>query len=166
MTVITTKRLTLGLYHQGKGHLETMVRWLNDSSITRYSEQRHQCHDVESQLHYVMDGPRIFREIHAEEKFIGTITAHIDEDNSVANVGILIGEKSEWGKGYGTEAWIALCDHLLNNGIRKVEAGAMSINLGMIHIFRKSKMFYEGRRHAHFLCGQETVDMVLWGKFS
>jgi ribosomal-protein-alanine N-acetyltransferase len=179
MTLIPTDRLRLlPPSHTTANTIQTMVKWLNDPDVVRYSEQRHKKHDAESQAHYVVETD-LFREIHirdypdgeANRKFIGTITASIDAPNSVADIGILIGAKEEWGKGYGTEAWTGFIEHLLNHGIRKVEAGCMSINIGMKNVCRKSGMVYEGRRLSHFLLVKndhlrsELCDMDLWGKF-
>lgn len=160
-----TERLRLVPSVMDPSPIHRNVQWLNDPKVVRYSEQRHRQHTYESQFHYVGNGPSIFREIHADDAFIGTITATIDRNNDVADVGIMIGEKSVWGNGYGYEAWAGFCDYLFENGVRKIEAGAMSENRPMIGIFRKYKMEYEGRRSEHFLLGEELVDMVLWGKF-
>lgn len=142
-----------------------MAGWLNDPEVVRYSEQRHFRHSEETQAVYLHMMGENLKEIHVGQNFIGTIAAHVDKNNSVANVGILIGEKTAWRKGYGEEAWTAFCDHLLSHGIRKVEAGCMAINFGMIHICRKYRMFFEGNREGHFLCGGELIDMIMWGKF-
>ena len=168
MTVIKTKRLELRKYDPDRGErLETMARWLNDPQVVRFSEQRLRRHDWESQHEYIHEGPDIFREIHAGNEFIGTITANIDRHNAIADVGILIGEGSIWGQGYGTEAWIAFCDHLFLHKVRKVEAGAMSVNAGMISIFKKSGMTFEGFRNDHFDLGDgKYAHMVMWGKFA
>ena len=166
MTVITTERLELRKFNSDRGErLVQMVQWLNDPEVVRYSEQRHRKHDCEDQLNYIDNGADIFREIHAGDQFIGTISAYIDRPNSVADVGILIGDKSVWGQGYGTEAWIAFCDHLFLHKIRKIEAGAMNLNKGMIAIFQKYRMHFEGYRNSHFIVDKEPVHMVLWGKF-
>jgi len=169
VTTITTDRLLLVRSEQWPVHssrLQRMVSWLNDKEVVRYSEQRHKHHTLETQQQYIQDGPDVFREIHAGDRFIGTISAYIDKPNGVADVGILIGDKSVWGKGYGTEAWIAFCDSLFSNKIRKIEAGAMSINSRMIGIFRKSGMHFEAFRENHFLHEGEPVHMVMWGKFA
>ena len=113
----------------------------------------------------MMTRPHKYMEIRTDNTIIGTITAHVDPYNDVADVGIMIGEKNLWGNGYGPEAWQAFCDYLLGNGIRKVECGCMSINFGMKHICRKTGMNYEGRRFAHFLVGEDTVDMLYFGRF-
>ena len=168
MSNIVTKHLTLVKSNVSNQHLNLMVAWLKDPDVVRWSEQRHQHHDIETQRQYISDGTDIFREIHTHQShFIGTITACIDRDNSVADVGILIGEKKEWGKGYGFEAWKGFCDHLLTNGMRKIEAGTMSRNKPMLRIFSKYGMTYEGVRNDHFvLSKEETADMFLYGKFA
>jgi ribosomal-protein-alanine N-acetyltransferase len=167
MTAIVTPRLML-TKHTDQQNLKAMVRWLNDSEVVHFSEQRHLKHDQESQAHYIANGPSVFREIHIGIKdkfFVGTIAAYIDRSNSVANVGILIGEKEEWGKGYGTEAWAAFCNHLLTHGVRKIEAGTMSCNYGMVNIFRRTGMHYEGCLAEHFMLGDKLYALVQWARY-
>ena len=165
MSILVSKRLLLTKYEEPK-HLTTMVRWLNDPDVVRFSEQRHHRHDEESQALFIADGPDLFREIHTENRFIGTIAAYVDRGNSVANVGILIGEKKEWGKGYGTEAWKSFCDHLLTHGIRKIEAGTMACNFGMLNIFRRTGMFYEGQLVDHFVLNNKTFSLLQWARIA
>jgi ribosomal-protein-alanine N-acetyltransferase len=164
--MIVTRHLTLT--SPSSDSVPKVVGWLNDPEVVRYSENRHRHHAGDlQQIHILMmtSRPHKYMEIHYGNTLIGTISAHVDEPNSVADVGILIGERRVWGKGFGTEAWKAFCDHLLGNGIRKIEAGCMGINFGMIHVFRKTGMHEEGRRSGHFLVGNELVDMTMWARF-
>jgi RimJ/RimL family protein N-acetyltransferase len=163
--MIVTNHLTLEL--PSDKSLPQIVGWLNDPETMRYSEQRHRKHHVDFQKLHVqmMHEPNKYMEIHYGNALIGTISAHVDEYNSVANVGILIGERKVWGKGYGTEAWKAFCDHLLGNGIRKIEAGCMGINFGMLHVFRKTGMHEEGRRSGRFVVGNDLVDEIQYARF-
>ena len=165
MTVIVTKRLILT--PASKDSFPRVVEWLNDRDIMMYSEQRHTKHSTESQEIYLeaLNPLDRYMEIHSNGALIGTLSAHVDEFNDVADVGILIGERKARGKGFGTEAWQAFCDHLLDHGVRKIEAGCMGSNFGMLHIFRNTGMYYEGRRFAHFVVGDDAVDMVMYGKF-
>ena len=164
--MIVTSRLTLK--PPSDESIPKVVGWLNDKDIMRYSEQRHKLHTADLQRVYlwVMAAPpHKYMEIHYGNALIGTISAIVDECNSVADVGILIGEKKVWGKGFGTEAWKAFCDHLLESGIRKIEAGCMGINFGMIRVFRKTEMHLEGKRSGHFLIGNELVDLIQYARF-
>src|SRR5262249_51641646 len=121
----------------------------------------------ESQLDYILNGPDVFREIYADGEFVGTIAAYIDQYNSVANVGILVGKKIHWGKGHGYAAWKMFCDAFFKAGIRKIEAGCMVKNQAMIRICNRYCMFHEGVRSLHFKSGEkEFSDMLMFGKFN
>lgn len=165
--IVATDRLYIGLTTEIEKHIE----WLNDPEVVRYSEQRHKSHTLESQFSYL----KSFREpnhflgirIIYIELLIGTMTVYVDEPNKIANVGIMIGDKAQWNKGYGYEAWSAVCNDLLTNGIRKIEAGCREDNEAMKYIFIKYGMFYEGYISKHFLLESgETKGMMLYGKNS
>jgi RimJ/RimL family protein N-acetyltransferase len=149
------------------------VDWLNDPDVMRYSEQRHRRHTMESCRDYWLSfagTPHHFWAIVVSEGglgHIGNINAYIDEKNRLADVGILIGEKTVWGQGYGLEAWRAVCSHLLEaEGLRKVTAGTVSANKGMLRIMEKSGMVDDGCRRRHFLFESREVDVVHGALFS
>lgn len=164
---ISTERLSLR--HLTKSSPD-QIRWLNDPEIMRYSEQRHQHHTQFSQINYVnsyKDGSHIWA-IHRLDvkKHIGNLTATYDAPNRLADVGILIGEADQWGRGYGAEAWNAACSWLLGDGdVRKLEAGCMRSNEAMMKIIRKSGFKQEGERANHFLAGGSPVSAMLYGRF-
>lgn len=130
--------------------------WLNDPEVVRYSELRHRTHDEASCLEYIKSFDHETNHIWAihlhgvEGLHIGNITLHRDIPNNIAQMGILIGEKSQWNKGLGVEAWGHVMTWGLANGLRKVEAGCMSVNTGMIRVFQKTGMKFEGLRDQHF----------------
>lgn len=98
---------------------------------------------------------------HPTMDHIGNMTVYIDEPNSVPDVGILIGERVVWGKGYGPEAWKAVCDYLFRVvGIRKVTAGTLAVNSAMLGVMRSTGMFLEARRVRQCLFEGREVDMV------
>jgi RimJ/RimL family protein N-acetyltransferase len=99
-----------------------------------------------------------------DELLIGTMTAHVDKPNRIADVGIMIGDQSFWGKGFGYDAWSSVCDWLLSNGTRKIEAGCMSCNRSMMSICSHYGMMEEGRLEDHFLYHDVPMDLVMWGK--
>ncbi len=165
--VIVTKRLTLRPVPVRREILNRIVGWLSDPEVVQFSEQRHRTHTPSLQKLYVetMHLPNRYMGIYYKLDLVGTINAHVDEYNSVANVGIMIGEKQLWGQGIGREAWKAFCDDLLENGVRKIESGTMSCNFGMIKIFRVTGMTEEGRRGDHFLFKNNLVDLVQYARF-
>lgn len=146
---------------------ERYVGWLNDPVVVRYSEQRFREHSLESCRTYwnsYAGTPHLFWAIEvkeAVESHIGNINAYLDANHGVADVGILIGAREAWGHGYGTEAWIAICDHLFREqGVRKITAGTASLNHGMRSIMRKAGMEEDGCRRAQLLIEGEEVDVV------
>lgn len=148
------------------------VGWLNDPDIVRYSEQRHRVHTLESCRAYwasFKDSPNHFwavEEVGEHLGHIGNMTAYVDEDNLVADVGILIGEKTLHGRGYGLEAWQAVCRFLLENrGMRKLCAGTLSVNEAMLKIMKRAGMIEDGRRIRHYLFQNREVDIVYMALF-
>jgi [ribosomal protein S5]-alanine N-acetyltransferase len=143
------------------------VSWLNDPEVVRYSEQRHRVHTLESCREYMksfVDTPNYFWAMvtkNNELGHIGNMSAYVDLNNSVADLGILIGERSAWRKGYGSEAWIAVCRYLLQEtDIRKVTAGTLSANSAMLRVMRHVGMVEDGRRIRHCLFEDSEVDVV------
>jgi RimJ/RimL family protein N-acetyltransferase len=164
--IIETQRLKIMPFSEE--HLtEEYVRWLNDPEVVRYSEQRHHRHSLESCREYwksFIDSPHFFWAILKtgnEPEHIGNINAYIDENNLVADIGILIGKKSVWGKGYGFEAWNAVCDYLFKVvRVRKITAGTMAINHGMIRLMEKSGMIEDGVHSRQLLYVSDEIDVV------
>jgi RimJ/RimL family protein N-acetyltransferase len=150
-------------------NINTIVGWLNDKELMRYSENRHKQHTAATQIEYIMsflyNPGDILREIHLDDVLIGTITAIVDRNNRVANVGILIG-KGFGGNEHGYEAWAMLCNSLFEHqGMRRIEAGCMALNMPMIKIMRRYGMKEEGRRMSHFMVDGAYSDLVLYGRF-
>lgn len=162
---LITERLTL-IAHSPDLVTVKQVAWLNDPDVVKYSEQRHLGHDIWSQRDYVSDADdagHIWL-IRLGDQDIGTISAAIDKRNSVADMGILIGRKDLYGQGYATEAWAAVMQWLFNRGIRKIECGCMSVNLGMREVAIKCGMQIDGGRKGHFLLDGKPQDLVYYGK--
>lgn len=152
--------------------LEKQVLWLNDPEVLRYSEQRHKKHSAATQLNYIFS-KRPKSEVYlgiflpsSKSELIGTISATIDANNSIADMGIMIGDKTQWNKGLASEAWKTLMDYLFDEKkIRKIEAGCMAKNTGMISVFKKCGMHKEGERKDHFMIDGGFSNMELWGAF-
>ena len=152
----------------GEAHLTPRyVAWLNDPEVVWFSEQRHRRHTLASAAAYAASfagTPHGFWAIVAHDPVlghIGNINAYVDESNSVADVGILIGDKAVWGRGYGLEAWTAVCRHLLEErGLRKVTAGTVAVNHGMLSIMRRAGMREDGRRQRQCVIDGVEVDLV------
>ena len=163
---IRTKRLLITPF--SKRHLtERYVNWLNDSELMRFSEQRHKTHTLESCYAYwqSFEGSANYfwaiEEIRNGMGHIGNINAYVDKNNLLADVGILIGAKQVQNKKCGTEAWIGVCDFLFRKiGIRKITAGALSVNVPMLKLMRYVGMIDDGVRKRHHLYNYQEVDVI------
>lgn len=165
--IIETPRLRIVPFSEE--HLTAhYVQWLNDPETVRFSEQRHHNHTLASCREYwqsFIGSLHYFWALELREpsptNHIGNMNAYVDIHNLVADVGILIGERACWGGGYGTEAWVAVCNYLLYEaGMRKVTAGTIAENSGMLHIMKKTGMIEDGVRKRHFIFEGREVDLI------
>ena len=159
-------RLTLHPYTRILVSLEH-VGWLNDPELMQYSENRHLRHTLMSQYAYVSnfgDNQHLWL-IRCGEKDIGTISAHVDDINKRANLGILLGSREHQGQGLAAEAWLAVIDWLFGEGIHKVEAGCRDDNHPMRRLAVTTGMTLEAELPGHFKCGDKWLSAVLYGRF-
>lgn len=148
------------------------VSWLNDPVVTRYSNQRFRDHTKATCAAYLQSfegTPNLFLSVRRAEddRAIGTMTAYISPHHRTADVGVLLGDRSVWGKGYGQDAWNAIIGWLLGpGGMRKVTAGTLAVNRPMLNVFDRSGMSFEGRRIRQELVQGEEVDILYYGRFA
>lgn len=90
---------------------ETYVRWLNDPDINQYLESRHSYHTLDSCQSFVAEmltnkNQHLFGIfLKSNNTHIGNIKlGFIDPNHHTGQMGLLIGEKQQWGKGFATEA--------------------------------------------------------------
>lgn len=151
---------------------DTYVDWLNDREVTRFSNQRFREHSRNSSLDYLRSfdgGPNLFLSVKtlADKRPIGTMTAYISVPHGTADIGIMIGERSSWGRGYGLEAWNILLQWLLEQPtLRKATAGTLACNKGMLRIMERSGMSPDGVRRAQEIVEGEPQDILYYARFS
>lgn len=149
---------------------DAYVGWLNDPEVVRFSNQRFRTHSAESCRAYLASfagSDNLFLAIRRREDgaHIGTMTVYRSIPHGTADVGIMVGERG--GGGYGQDAWDTLLGWLLGRGdIRKVTAGTLACNTGMVRLMQRSGMTLEGTRRAQELVEGEPQDIVLYGKFA
>lgn len=82
----------------------------------------------------------------AEDLFVGTLRiSSINHYAKTADIGILVGDRSKWGKGIATDVIHTVCRYLFDElGMRKLTAGVMGINLPMLKVFKKLGFQKEG----------------------
>lgn len=147
------------------------LSWLNDPVVVRYSNQRFSAHTKTMADHHLQsfqNSTNLFLMISIKEelKKIGTMTAYIHLEHQTADLGILIGEKQIWGKGYGLDAWITVIDWLFKEiHLRKVTAGTLACNIGMLNIMKRSGMDLECVRYRQEIVDGHEVDQHYYAIF-
>lgn len=151
---------------------DTYVNWLNDPDVVNYSEQRHKTHTMKSSMKYhdIQKGTNNF--IFAIEKlcdkalFVGTLRVLVNSDNNWASLSIMIGDKSCWGSGIGSRAWVLMLDTLLNVlNFRMVIAGTMEVNKPMVKLIKKSGMKIDCVLPGRFIYKGREVGLLWASKF-
>lgn len=147
------------------------VGWLNDPMVVRFSNQRFNRHTIETGRAYLASftsTENLFLKIisRANTKIIGTMRANIASPHQTADIGIMIGCREVWGKGFGLDAWSTLMSWFLTRGgIRKVTGGTMRANVAMVKIMEKSGMALEAVRPGQELLEERPQDLMYFGKF-
>lgn len=151
---------------------DAYVGWLNDPEVTRYSNQRFRHHTRESCKAYLSSfagTDNLFLSVRdaATNRAIGTMTAYRSVHHGTCDVGIMIGESGCWGGGYGQEAWNLLTGWLLDEGgVRKLTAGCLAPNRGMVRLMERSGMHLEATRSRHEIVDGTPEDIVLYARFA
>ena len=153
---------------------ENYYRWMNDFEVTQYLASRFYPNSMESLLEYVKgfqgNKDNIFLAIVLKEnhKHIGNIKmGPINWFHRLADIGIMIGEKDCWGKGYATEAISLLSNHAFKNlNLHKLTAGCYDQNQGSLKAFQKAGFEIEGIRRKHCFNNGEYVDDILLGQIN
>lgn len=104
----------------------------------------------------------------ASERFIGTLrAAYIDWRTRETSLGIMIGPRELWGRGLGGDAIGMLCRYLFEVvKLRRIEAGLMGNNLGMLKVFERCGFKLEGRlRKKDLTRDGDYVDHLYLGLF-
>lgn len=150
---------------------EKYLSWMLDPDINQYLETRFKKWDLPKLRDYVRGvlGNRrclFWAIIHRKSrKHIGNIKiGPVVLPHHFADIGIIIGDKSFWGKGLGTESLKlakAYCFKKLRT--HKLIAGVYSDNTGSIKIFKKSGFSVEGIRKKQYSSGGKYVDAILFG---
>jgi RimJ/RimL family protein N-acetyltransferase len=102
-----------------------------------------------------------------EGEFIGSIGLHkINYRHRTATTGTLIGEKSFWGKGYGTDAKMILLNYAFNTlNLRKIKSQAYATNQRSVNYSKKCGYKVEGTLKKDLFVNGDYVDVVCLAVF-
>jgi [ribosomal protein S5]-alanine N-acetyltransferase len=126
------------------------VGWLNDPEVYKYLETRggYSIEKLKEFLSEVEKKDILFWGIHLKDSLRHLGNIKIDPVNTrhgTAEYGIMMGEKSEWGKGYAKEASVIIINHCFNMlGLRKITLGVITNNVAAVQLYKKIGFITEG----------------------
>lgn len=122
---------------------EDYVSWINDSEVNRYLETRgnYTLDLLKSYIEQQYNKATFFWAIHLKDsnKHIGNIKIDpINFETKSGEYGILIGDKSNWGKGYAGEATIRIINYCFGElGLKKITLGVIEDNVSAVNLYKK-----------------------------
>ena len=150
---------------------DTYVRWMNDPDITRFLESRFHAQTPESIHAYVeallASGKERLWAICLKDsnRHIGNIKlGAVDPNHKRADIGLLIGERDQWGKGYASEA-IALVSRFAFEKLDliRVWAGCYATNESSAKAFERCGFRREGLLRGDAISEGHPVDVIVLG---
>lgn len=152
---------------------ETYLGWLNDPEVYKWLETRG------SQTMPLLEN---FVKQHLKKgtymwairtkgngKHIGNIKMDpINQVHSLGEFGILMGDKSEWGKGYGKEASKKIMDFFFEKEepLRKITLGVVEQNSAAIKLYEKLGFVVEGIYKDHVNYDGKYYSVLRMAKFN
>ena len=154
-----------------KEYIPHYVKWFNDPEMLQYlmmirpmtleNEEQWYENAIKNQnavyfaILLIVDG---------KEHLIGNCAVKIDWKNKLGHLGITIGEKDRWGKGYGSEAMQLLVNYCFQTlNMHKVELNVYDFNTRAIKSYTKLGFKEEGiLRKSHYVNGK-YVDLIAMG---
>ncbi len=168
--MITGERVRLRA--MSRSDLPQFVVWLNDPEVIRYTSLyapfslEHEEQWFQKTLALSVDEQPLVIEVKIEDRWeaVGNVGfMNFDQRARSAEIGILIGEKDYWNKGYGTEAMQLMVGYgfgALN--LNRIHLRVYEINPRGVRCYEKVGFQHEGRlRQAYYLEGQYIDILVM-----
>lgn len=148
------------------------LSWLRDPEVTQFLEARLVDYDLDRLRRYIItenERPNAVpfgMFLRPDKRLIGTIKlSEIRAEHRKCNVGLMVGDRAIWGKGYGTEAIELASDYAFNTlKMHKIVAGCYADNVGSARAFLKAGYNVEGKLADDRWDGRQFVDCILLGK--
>ena len=148
---------------------ENYVYWLNDYSITKFTEQKYFKHTFDSIKEFVTqkyesENDLLFG-IFVKGKHIGNIKlGPINFYHLSAEVSFLIGEKKLWGKGIASVCTSTIVQYAVAQlGLKKITAGYYENNTGSAKVFQKCGFIIEGKKRSQLIFEDQRIDHISVG---
>lgn len=170
-SVVFLKGKTTLLRPIQKADIPLLTRWINDPRIREFigSYNHHTEESEEKWLTRLIDDKTnmVFIIALNDGTPIGTMGLHrIDWKDRNATTGAMLGEPKYWGKGYGTDAKMALLEYAFDElGLHKVCSTVISYNKRSLRYSLHCGYRIEGTRKSHIFKRGRYWDLVELGVF-
>ena len=146
--------------------LPDYVRWLNDPEVTEFTAMESGSITLEGErewFEHISDPDSRIRNwaIEVDGRHIGNCALHLDASGQTAGFGIVIGDKGQWGKGYGTAALReVLRIGFEEMGLHRIHLDAFAGNARGIRCYEKCGFRHEGLHRKARLKRGQWIDVV------
>ena len=147
------------------------VDWLNDKNVNKYLESGGDYSIIKLQ-DYLIDIEKkdiLFWGIHLKlnNLHIGNIKIDPISKYGVAEYGIMLGRKSEWGKGYAKESSLTIIDYCFKKiGLRKITLGVIADNKTAYYLYKNIGFVTEGVYKNHCIIKGKYCDGIRMAIFN
>jgi [ribosomal protein S5]-alanine N-acetyltransferase len=162
------KLVSLARHHASGPYLA----WMNDPEIVRYTESRDRkfsSSDLESFIAGCNEDPSVLLLGMIDKRdglHVGNIKLAFELRHRRGDMGLIVGDKTKWGRGFGRESIAAVTNYAFNAlNLAKVAAGCYASNVGSIRAFIAAGWHEEARRKRHALCDGRWEDVILLARF-
>ncbi len=152
---------------------EIYLGWLNDPEVYRWLETRgfQTMPTLNEYIQQQIENKTYMWAISIKNlnKHIGNIKVDpINSVHSLGEFGILMGDKSEWGKGYAKEASIAVLDYFFGKQqpLRKITLGVVEHNMAAVKLYEKLGFEKEGKYIDHVCYDDKFYNILRMAKFN
>lgn len=153
--------------------LERWLEWFNEEEITQYLNVVYPYSRVEAESYWKRSQQSASEVLYsivsqAEQKHIGSINLKkIDWRSRHAELGILLGVKEFWGRGYGQDAVQTICRFAFEEmGLHRVYLYVREDHEAGIRAYEKAGFQIEGRARQQLYRQGKFYDLILMGRLA
>ncbi len=147
--------------------LKNCTKWMNDQEIGRYLGNAYLPKSLEQEEEEWFDD-LVKRKDHVylaietlKGIYIGNISMAISWKDRNAGLGVCIGEKEYWGKGFGTDVMMLLLEYAFNTlNLRKICLTVFDFNKRAKRVYEKCGFIVEGVSKEHVYQNGKYIDLI------
>jgi RimJ/RimL family protein N-acetyltransferase len=156
-----------------QGDVERFLHWMNDREVTRHLSMRYQVPRLAEEAYIRDHGSRQmgyasggnFAIETKDGLHIGSVSFnYVNPENRKARLGIAIGDKAHWSRGYGTDAMLTMLRFGFDEmNLHRIDLTVDADNARAIACYTKCGFVEEGRAREHRYVRGAYVDQLVMG---